>query len=272
MKDASKTKAQLLEELESLRAEQRRAESTLRQRTDDLLAVQKKLDALTSVLADSVREPVGRIVSFAQMLEEDYAELSDDHVQFYLRTIVQRGREMVDIIDRLLMVRAGPSKEIKEGIGPLDMAPIVKDVLWRLARMATECQAEIIAPDSWPVAMGHGPWVEEVWANLINNAIRYGGQPPRVELGATPLSVPSTGGREKKRKMVRFWVRDNGPGLAPEEQVRLFTRPDRDPVTEYGLGLVLVQRIMERLGGEVGVESELGQGSVFYFTLPAVEE
>ena len=82
MKDASKTKAQLLEELESLRAEQRRAESTLRQRTDDLLAVQKKLDALTSVLADSVREPMGRIVSFAQMLEEDYAELSDDHVQF----------------------------------------------------------------------------------------------------------------------------------------------------------------------------------------------
>ena len=171
MKDASKTKAQLLEELESLRAEQRRAESTLRQRTDDLLAVQKKLDALTSVLADGVREPMGRIVSFAQMLEEDYAELSDDHVQFYLRTIVQRGREMVDIIDRLLMVRAGPSKEIKEGIGPLDMAPIVKDVLWRLARIATECQAEIIAPDSWPVAMGHGPWVEEVWANLINYAL-----------------------------------------------------------------------------------------------------
>ena len=270
MKDTSKTKAQLLEELESLRAGQRKTESTLRQRTDDLLAAQKKLDAFTSVLADSVREPIGRIVSFAQMLEEDYGDLSDDHVQFYLRTIVQRGREIVDIIDRLLMVRAGPSKEIKEGIGPLDMAAIVKDVLWRVARMVTEYQAEVIVPDVWPVAVGHGPWVEEVWANLINNAIRYGGQPPRVELGATPLPTPLAGGREKGG-MVRFWVRDNGPGLAPEEQVRLFTRPDRDPVTEYGLGLVLVQRIMERLGGEAGAESELGQGSVFYFTLPAAE-
>ena len=66
-------------------------------------------------------------------------------------------------------------------------------------------QAQIVVPDAsaWPVVWGYAPWIEEVWANYISNAIKYGGTPPRIELGATPL----TNGQ------VRFWVRDNGPGL-----------------------------------------------------------
>ena len=71
--------------------------------------------------------------------------------------------------------------------------------------------------------------------------------------------------------MICFWVRDNGRGLALEEQVRLFTRSDQDPTTEYGLGLALVQRIVGKLGGQVGVDSEVGQGSTFYFTLRRAE-
>jgi two-component system sensor histidine kinase/response regulator len=72
--------------------------------------------------------------------------------------------------------------------------------------------------------------------------------------------------------MVRFWVRDNGPGLTPEAQSRLFTPFTRlDPVRAqgHGLGLSIVRRIAEKLGGQVGVESQLGQGSTFFFTLPA---
>jgi signal transduction histidine kinase len=72
--------------------------------------------------------------------------------------------------------------------------------------------------------------------------------------------------------MVRFWVRDNGPGLSPGEQVRLFSPPgrrDRMQDEQYAQELALVQRIVEKLGGQVGVESEVGQGSLFYFTLPA---
>jgi two-component system sensor histidine kinase/response regulator len=73
---------------------------------------------------------------------------------------------------------------------------------------------------------------------------------------------------------VRFWVRDNGPGLTPEQQARLFapfTRLDRVRAQGHGLGLSIVRRIVEKLGGSVGVESSgvPGQGSVFYFTLPA---
>jgi two-component system sensor histidine kinase/response regulator len=260
VKDKSKTKAQLLEELKSLKSKCRKAESSLRQRTDDLLVAQKKLDAFTQALANDIREPLGRVVSFAQMLEKDHAALSDEELERYLQTIVRRGSEVVGAVGRLLAVRTELHAGIVEEIGPLDMGRIVAGVLERMSYMAEEYQAQILVPERWPVALGHGPWVEEVWANLISNAIRFGGQPPRVELGADPS--------EKTEGMVRFWVRDNGQGLAPEEQVRLFTRPDRDPATEFGLGLMLVQRIMEKLGGEVGVESEVGEGSIFYFTLP----
>ena len=109
--------------------------------------------------------------------------------------------------------------------------------------------------------MGHGPWVEEVWYNYVCNAIKYGGEPPRVELGA---DVADNGA-------VRFWVRDNGKGLLPEEQANLFRpfhRLNRVDTKGYGLGLSIVQRIMERLDGAVGVESQPGQGCTFYFTLP----
>jgi len=82
-----------------------------------------------------------------------------------------------------------------------------------------------------------------------------------VELGATP----------QPDRMVRFWVRDNGPGLTPEEQALLFTpftRLDQARAKGHGLGLSIVRRIVEKLGGQVGVESEVGKGSVFTFTLP----
>jgi signal transduction histidine kinase len=143
------------------------------------------------------------------------------------------------------------------------MDDLVKEAQYRLIELIEENQAAIISPDSWPAALGYGPWIEEVWVNYISNAIKYGGQPPRVELGAT----------EQEDGMVRFWVRDNGRGITLEEQPRLFT-----PFTQlsqvqtegHGLGLSIVSRIVEKLGGQVAVESTgvLGEGSIFSFTLP----
>ena len=128
-----------------------------------------------------------------------------------------------------------------------------------------ERQAEIIIPDEWPRALGYEPWVEEVWANYISNALKYGGHPLRVELGA---DVEPDG-------MVRFWVRDNGDGIAEEERARLFTpftRLDKNSDRKgHGLGLSIVKRIVEKLGGRVVVESEAGQGSTFSFTLPSAD-
>jgi two-component system sensor histidine kinase/response regulator len=124
----------------------------------------------------------------------------------------------------------------------------------------------MVVPDTWPAALGYGLWVEQVWVNYISNAIKYGGRPPRVELGA----------EAQPDGMVRFWVRDNGSGLMPEARARLFvpfTQPAHLHGKGHGLGLSIVRRIVDRLGGQVGVESEgvPGRGSVFSFTLPGVD-
>lgn len=148
---------------------------------------------------------------------------------------------------------------------PLDMAHVVAEARSRLAHLIAEYQAEFVLPDEWPPALGRGAWIEEVWANYLSNAIKYGGRPPRVELGADQVDAEG---------LIRFWVRDNGPGLTAEEQATLFTpfqRLHQARAEGHGLGLSIVRRIVERLDGQVGVESKPGQGSTFSFTLPHTE-
>jgi signal transduction histidine kinase len=234
----------------------------LRQRTVELEARNEQLDAFAHTAAHDLKGPLGYMVGFAHVLEQDHAELSAEELRRYLRTIARSGRKMGNIIDALLLL-ASVHKMEEVKLEPLNMASIVDDVQQRLVYMIEEYQAEIILADDWPEALGYGPWVEEVWVNYFSNALKYGGRPPRVELGATTQADGT----------VDFWVRDNGAGLTIEEQARLFTpftRLNQVPAKGYGLGLSIVRRIVEKLGGEVGIESEVGQGSVFSFTLPAV--
>jgi signal transduction histidine kinase len=144
----------------------------------------------------------------------------------------------------------------------VDMAWVVKNVRDRLSHMINEHQARLDLPESWPEALGYTPWLEEVWANYISNALKHGGQPPCVELGA---SVQTDG-------MVRFWMRDHGPGIPADTQAQLFlpfSQTDLVCNPSHGLGLSIVHRIIEKLGGQVGFESEAGKGSLFFFTLQA---
>ena len=141
------------------------------------------------------------------------------------------------------------------------MSEIVRQAQKRLHLMIEKYHGEITEPDTWPTAQGYAPWVEEVWVNYISNGLKYSGQPPRLELGATPFNDGT----------IRFWVKDNGQGLTPAEQAVLFTeftRLSKVRAKGYGLGLSIVRRIVNKLGGQVGIESEVGQGSTFFFTLP----
>ena len=177
-----------------------------------------------------------------------------------LDTIAKTGQKINSIIQELLLLSQVRKVEVKTR--RLDTARIVAEAQKRLAYMIQEHQAEINLPSTWPEASGHAPWVEEVWANYISNALKYGGRPPWLELG----------GERLPNGLVRFWVRDNGKGLTPEEQAQLFTpftRLDQVRAMGHGLGLSIVRRIVEKLGGLVGVESQVGQGSTFFFTLPA---
>jgi signal transduction histidine kinase len=177
-----------------------------------------------------------------------------------LQAVSRTAYRISSILDALMLLAGLRNAEVR--MEPLDMAAILTRVQERLAHLVASKEAEIGLPEVWPSALGYAPWVEEVWVNYITNAIKYGGRPPQVELGA----ATAASGR------VRFWVRDDGQGLTEEEQGRLFTpftRLDQLRVTGHGLGLSIVRRIVEKLGGEVGVESKVGEGSVFSFTLPA---
>jgi two-component system sensor histidine kinase/response regulator len=231
----------------------------------ELLERNEELDAFAHTVAHDLKNPLTGLIGYSGLLESRYTTLPTEQVSNFLRAIARTSRKLDTIIDELLLL-AGVRKMDKIEPQRLDMAGIVAEAQGRLTDLIEEYKAEIVVPEAkaWPAALGRGPWVEEVWANYLSNAIKYGGQPPHVEMGA-----------EARAGMIRFWVRDNGEGIALEEQERLFAPFEelhKVRAKGHGLGLSIVRRIVEKLGGRVGVESEPGQGSLFFFTLPAASE
>jgi signal transduction histidine kinase len=253
--------ARLYEQAQREIAERKQAEAALRQRTLELEERNAELDAFAHTVAHDLKNPLTSLLGFTALLEGRFTKMSREMVLNNLQFIGQSGRKIESIINELLLLSSVRTKEEIE-TKPLDMAHLVAEAQERLAFMIEEYQPEIIVPDHWPVAQGYGPWIEEVWTNYLSNAIKYGGRPLRIELGATP----------QQDGFVRFWVRDNGSGLSAEQQVCLFEpfeRLGQVQTAGHGLGLSIVLRIVEKLGGQVGAESEVGQGSVFFFTLPS---
>ncbi len=256
--------ARLYERVQKELTERVQAEEILRQHTGELEARNAELDAFAHTVAHDLKNPVSSVVGYADVLKRNYAALREEVRVDFLDVITRNAGKMASIIDELLLLSSVRGMGKLE-MHPLEMGRIVAEARGRLLHLIEEHQAEIVLPDQWPVAMGYGPWVEAVWVNYVNNALKYGGDPPIAELGST---VHADG-------WIRFWVRDNGPGLSAEEQARLFTPFERLHEVRahgHGLGLSIVQRIVKRLGGQVGVESSghPGEGCEFYFTLPAV--
>jgi K+-sensing histidine kinase KdpD len=185
---------------------------TLQERAVELRARNEELDACAYAMTHDLKNSLALLVGFAEIVEEDRTLLLGEDWRHHLQAAAQSGRKMSRVINDLLMLTCvRKMEEIK--IESLDMADLVVKAQKRLACMIEEYQAEFVLPDTWPMALGQGPCVEEVWVNYLSNAIKYGGRPPRVELDA---AVQADG-------TVRFSVRDNGSGITPEERDRLFT-------------------------------------------------
>jgi len=228
----------------------------LRRQVDELQARNEELRAFTHSVAHDLKNPLTAMISYAQLIER--GTVLPPKLQKHLEELIKIGEQMSKITDELLLLARIRDTEIS--LQPLDMQRIVEASCARLALMFEEHKAEIIVPSEWPASFGYAPWVEQVWVNYLSNGIKYGGRPPKLELGATPQA----------NGQLCFWVRDNGAGLDTAGKARLFTeftRLRQAQVEGYGLGLSIVKRIVEKLGGQVGVESEPGQGSTFYFTL-----
>jgi DNA-binding response OmpR family regulator len=223
-----------------------------------------KFDAFVHSVSSDLKAPLNRIVELSSVFTNmglNKAPLSVKSL-VNLQQIGEIGLNTVNTVDTLLLL-AGLFQEQEVKLELNEMHDIVTFVLEeRLACQIQQYKAKIKLAEIWPVVPGYRPWLEEIWKNFISNGLKYGGKLPHLELGATPLH----------HDKVRFWVRDNGPGLTKDEQEKLFlpkTPLHQVAVKEYGLGLSVVQQLVEQMGGEVGVESKKGKGCLFYFTLPA---
>lgn len=242
-------------------AERRQAYLALQRTAEQLEAQNAELDAFAHTVAHDIKNPLTAVIGYAQLLRLSHRQLDPQQVDVYLEIMAGSSRKIEAIVDDLLLLASAQGDHPVE-LRPLAMQEVVSGLGARLHSLIAQHGARLVLPERWPVALGYGPWVEEVWANYVSNAIKYGGSPRVVTLGA---DEPADG-------VVRFWVRDTGQGLSAEQQARLFTAFTRlhlDQAPGHGLGLSIVQRIVRRLGGEVGVESAPGQGSTFFFTLKA---
>lgn len=278
--------------LYALRRQLAAANQELRVANQDLAASNADLNAFARTVAHDLKNPLSAVIGFSSLLEARFTRMDPQKIADNLHRITHTGYKMRDIIDDLLLLASVRQMDAVQ-IAPLDMGAIVAEALARLELQIEETRAEIIAPETWPVVSGYAAWVEAVWANIISNALKYGGDPatnipPRVEIGfiapGITSSIPNPPSSilnppisnlpiSNSPSLITFWVRDNGPGLTSEECIEAFTpftRFHQERAEGHGLGLSIVQRIVEKLGGQVGLDSAgmPGEGCTFWFTLP----
>ena len=244
------------EELEHEIAQRKRSEAALAESVAELRTRNAELDTFTRAVAHDLSNDLEKLIASAAVVKED-GKLEGEFAE-YLEVIHQTGQHMTRTFKGLLLL--AQLRQARVTTRPVDMSESITWACRRLAPLIDGSRAEIVQPASLPRAMAYAPWIEEVWFNYLGNAIKYGGRPPHIEMGADAC----TDG------WIRYWVRDDGQGLTLDEQNLLFSREvhlDHARVRGSGLGLSIVKHIIEKLGGKVGVDSQVGRGSTFYFEL-----
>lgn len=217
-----------------------------------------ELDAFAHTVAHDLRGSLSVLIGYSELLNDHEVNLNEEQVRESLDMIYRIGRKMSDVVDELLLLASVRREDVI--VAPIDMISVINEATFRLSQKIEEFGAEITLAKDFPTAIGYAPWLEEVWYNYISNAIKYGGTPPKIVLG----------GGLAEEGYARFWVKDNGQGLCQAEQSQLFTpySSRANSPEGNGLGLSIVKRIVEKLNGYVGVETEINEGSLFSFKLP----
>ena len=246
-------------------SELKAAENQAREYAAELEERNQELDAYNHTIAHDLKHPLNALFLSLEVLAEQEKDVLSPVGAQIMNTARERTLKACQMIDSLLMFAR--LRDASSLIEPVDMDAVVGSTLIRLEQpiQAREVTVEVGSP-LYPV-MGHAPWLEEVLANLIGNAIKYIGKDnfaPRIWINC-----------ELCGSVVRYKVADNGVGIAEEHVSRLFEKFSRFHHMEadgLGLGLSIVLGIITKLNGTVGVESEVGKGSTFWFELPASPE
>ncbi|MEO0597919.1 MAG: GAF domain-containing sensor histidine kinase [Chloroflexota bacterium] len=227
-----------------------------------LQARNEELDAFSYTVSHNLKNAVGAIMGWAEISTRYQERISRNELLENMGKIIRLADDTNDVIHALLLLSNIDRADDIE-VTPLDMESVLQDAIIRLEPQIARSKAQLHLPDKFPKVVGYPEWVTEIWANYLSNALKYGGKPPQITIGA----------HASDNKMVHFWVQDNGAGIDPTKIDELFTTFSRLPETAniegHGLGLSIVERITTRLGGTVHAESKRGEGSTFSFTLPA---
>jgi PAS domain S-box-containing protein len=251
--------------------DQRRAESELRTlnseleqrvaaRTAELETANKELESFSYSVSHDLRAPLRAVSGFARLLREDHGEQLDAEAQRKLDVVLSEARRMGVLIDELLAFSRLGRKALE--LSDLDMNALARRVYERL-RSQHQDSDPAVQIGALPAAPGDRVLLEQVWANLISNALKFSAKTtqPLIEIGGISQSTEHI-----------YYVRDNGAGFDPRYQSQLFgvfqRLHDAKDFQGTGVGLALVQRIVNRHGGRVWAEGKLGEGATFYFTLP----
>jgi light-regulated signal transduction histidine kinase (bacteriophytochrome) len=245
-------------ERKRLRNLERRRALELELADAELRRSNEELRRFASVVSHDLQEPLRMVTSYMQLLKRDLSEsLTEDQAE-YLNFAIDGGRRMSELIQDLLSYsRVSAVEAARETV---DFNEIVKDVQVHLRASIEESGARVIASDL-PEMTADCSQIRQLFQNLVSNAIKYrGDKPPVITISAKLIDGDWL-----------FSVADNGVGIDPENRQRIFemfSRIHDRSVPGTGIGLAICQRVVERLGGRIWVESTRGQGSTFYFTIP----
>jgi len=235
-------------------------ERQVRERTADLQAANARLEAFAFSVAHDLRAPLRGMHGFAQALLEDYGGRLDEVGRDYARRVVQEAIALDTLIQDLLAY--GRLAHVQLATAPVELSAVLDSALHVVQPEAQERAAVIDIEPHLPIVTGNRSVLVQVFSNLLSNAIKFGGPTPHVRVWA----------ERRSNDIAHVWVEDRGIGIAPEHQERIFAVFERlHGVEAYpgtGIGLAIVRKGIERLGGRVGVESAEGKGSRFWIELP----
>lgn len=261
--------ARLYEQVQHYAAE---LEQRVAERTAKLEEINDELKSFTFSVSHDLRAPLRAVQGFAEALLQDYIDKLDSDGQDYTLRILGAAQRMDVLIQDLLTYSRLSRADFR--LQPIDLNAVVADALGQLEVTMREQNAQVTVEAPLPQVIGDRATLIQILGNLFSNAIKFvsSGARPQVRVWADFFSYsPILSGGEGVG-WVRLWVEDNGIGIAPEHHDRIFQIFERlhgiETYPGTGVGLAIVRKGIIRLGGQVGLESNLGQGSKFWIELP----
>jgi signal transduction histidine kinase len=227
-----------------------------------------------ATVSHELRTPLTSVIGYSEMLLEGIAGELNEEQREYVRTVMEKGDQLLVLITGILDISRMEAGEMKFDKEPFDLDEVVSVALSTIAPHARRKKLALAChlPTDLPAVLGDRDKIRQVLLNLLGNAVKFTPEGGTVAISAEegPLAPNPADGTHG----VRVSVRDSGIGVAPEHHARVFDpffQVDNSSTREYGgtgLGLSIVKRFIEAHGGHVWVDSREGEGATFYFTLP----